>query len=166
MEELKEKKCSKCGEVKPINEFYTDKSKRDGYKYGCKLCCNSQHINYSIKYQLNRRKNDPMYNTIHLIRERTRKAIKKYKSLSKESSTMKMLGCDKETLMNHLQATGILYDPNFDIYNYDSSLYHIDHIKTFADVSKGIYTLEEVCHYTNLQILSAEVNRYKSGNSW
>jgi hypothetical protein len=46
------------------------------------------------------------------------------------------------------------------------NMYHIDHIKTFSDVSKGVYTLEEVCHYTNLQILPAEINLSKSGTSW
>ena len=79
---------------------------------------------------------------------------------------MKMLGCDKETLMNHLQSTGEMYDPNFNIYDYDSTRYHIDHKKTFADVQNGIYTLDEVCHYTNLQILPAEINLSKSGTSW
>lgn len=77
-----------------------------------------------------------------------------------------MLQCDKETLINHLNTSGKRYDSNFNIFDYDSSMYHIDHIKTFADVIKGIYTLEEVCHYTNLQILPAKVNLSKGGNSW
>jgi hypothetical protein len=39
-------------------------------------------------------------------------------------------------------------------------------MKTFADVNKGIYTIEEVCHYTNLQILPAKINLSKNGKSW
>ena len=116
------------------------------------------------EYQKNRR-NDPWIKLTTNIRNRTTKAVLR-SNISKNNSTMKMLGCDKNTLMDHLQKTGELYDPNFNIYDYDTSLYHVDHIKTFEDVSKGIYTLEEVCHYTNLQILPADINRLKSGTSW
>lgn len=115
--------------------------------------------------QKERIKTDPMFKLIRLIRSRTLKAVKYY-NLSKNSGTMKMLGCDKNTLMEHLQKTGEIYDSNFNVYNYDSCIYHIDHKKTFVDVQKGIYTLEEVCHYTNLQILPAEMNLSKGGVSW
>ena len=32
------KKCSKCGELKPLSDFDRDKSKKSGYKSQCKLC--------------------------------------------------------------------------------------------------------------------------------
>ena len=32
------KKCSKCGEEKPLEEFYKDKIKKDGRKSICKIC--------------------------------------------------------------------------------------------------------------------------------
>lgn len=35
------KKCSKCGELKPLSEFQKDKSRKDGYCYRCKECVNS-----------------------------------------------------------------------------------------------------------------------------
>ena len=79
---------------------------------------------------------------------------------------MELLGCDIKTLHEWLQWSGEQYDHNFNIDTYDSSIFHVDHIKTFADVQKGIYTLEEVCHYTNLQILPADVNLSKGANSW
>jgi hypothetical protein len=120
---------------------------------------------YYREYERNRKFSDPFFKMIRNIRSRTTQAVKKY-SLSKTSGTMKMLGCDKNTLMGHLQKTGELYDSNFNVYDYDSSLYHIDHKKTFQDVQKGIYTLEEVCHYTNLQILPSEINLSKGGMSW
>lgn len=122
-------------------------------------------IKRNCAYRDNRLKNDPTFKLIYSIRTRTRLAIKEY-SLTKNKSTMKMLGCDKITLMEHLQQTAIQYDPNFNIYDYDGSQYHIDHIKTFADVQKGLYTIEEVCHYTNLQILPSEINLAKGGLSW
>ena len=32
------KRCTKCGEVKPLTEFTKDKSKRDGHSPRCKVC--------------------------------------------------------------------------------------------------------------------------------
>lgn len=32
------KKCTNCGEVKPLEEFYKDKSKKDGRERRCKVC--------------------------------------------------------------------------------------------------------------------------------
>ena len=34
----KQKKCSKCGETRPLDEFYKDRTTKDGYKYRCKVC--------------------------------------------------------------------------------------------------------------------------------
>ena len=33
------KKCTKCGEVKELSEFYKRKGAHDGHKSACKLCC-------------------------------------------------------------------------------------------------------------------------------
>ena len=33
-----EKKCTKCGEVKSLDEFSNDKSKKDGKQSRCKYC--------------------------------------------------------------------------------------------------------------------------------
>ncbi len=35
---MKEKKCSRCGNIKPIDEFYNDKDSKDGKGYRCKAC--------------------------------------------------------------------------------------------------------------------------------
>lgn len=32
------KKCNKCGEVKPVTEYYKDNRCKDGLKYNCKIC--------------------------------------------------------------------------------------------------------------------------------
>lgn len=34
----RDKRCSKCGEVKPLAEFWRDKNGKDGYEYRCKAC--------------------------------------------------------------------------------------------------------------------------------
>ncbi|WP_406192465.1 endonuclease VII domain-containing protein [Streptomyces griseus] len=35
---MEPKKCSKCGEVKALDEFPKDKAKKDGYRNNCKAC--------------------------------------------------------------------------------------------------------------------------------
>ena len=37
-EKLTEKQCTKCGEVKPISEFYRRTASKDGYQPYCKSC--------------------------------------------------------------------------------------------------------------------------------
>jgi Recombination endonuclease VII len=32
------KRCRKCGEVKPLSEFYRDSGMRDGYRHDCRAC--------------------------------------------------------------------------------------------------------------------------------
>lgn len=39
---MDKKYCSKCGKLKPLNEFYKDKSKKSGYKSQCKECNNTE----------------------------------------------------------------------------------------------------------------------------
>jgi len=34
-----EKRCYLCEEVKPISDFYIDRTRMDGYRYLCKKCC-------------------------------------------------------------------------------------------------------------------------------
>ncbi len=108
---------------------------------------------------------DPEYAMICRIRKRTSKAVRDL-HIEKTGSTLKYLGCDSKTLLEWLQDSGKKFDVDFDITNYDSDKFHVDHKKSFEDVSKGIYTLEEVAHYTNLQILPAEENLRKGGTSW
>jgi len=115
-----------------------------------------------IRQKLN---NNPFLKLTKYIRVRTTNAVKRHQ-LSKTSSTMKMLGCDSKTLLEWLQWSGETWNSEFDIENFNGDEYHIDHVKTFKDVELGIYTLDEVCHYTNLQILPADINLSKGSNSW
>ena len=40
------KKCTKCGIEKELTEFYKDKSKKDGVKTQCKVCCSEAKREY------------------------------------------------------------------------------------------------------------------------
>lgn len=185
---MEEKQCTKCGEIKPISEFYKKRKNVLKYTSQCKTCIlhyrkqnmkeylkkyNSEYHNkHKNKLNIKRQERakiqyhtDSYYRLSQQLRCRLRDALT-YFGLNKNNSHIKLLGCDKETLFDWLQKSGEKLDIHFDIHNYDRQEYHVDHIKTFADVKAGIYTLEEVCHYTNLQILPKDVNLSKGGTSW
>ncbi len=110
-----------------------------------------------------RYKNDHQYRLKCNIRSRLRSAVRKF-DLKKSKKTLDYLGCTIQELMEHLQKTAIDNGyTDFNIYDYDGEEYHIDHIKPFKAVHDGVSTLDEVCHYSNLQILLADTNRIKSG---
>jgi hypothetical protein len=101
---------------------------------------------YKMRYN-----SDPLYKLKRNLRSRTRNAFKK-KSWIKEGGTEKLLGCDWETAMKHIES-------QFESWmNWDNhGEWHIDHIIPLASAT----TKEEMtnlCHYTNLQPLSAEEN--------
>ncbi len=41
-----EKKCSKCQEIKPLNDFYKNKYEKDGYCHICSQCDKLKSLNY------------------------------------------------------------------------------------------------------------------------
>ncbi len=51
IEKMQTKKCSKCGELKSINDFYKDEARKDGHFSGCKKC--------EAEYRKERYKNNP-----------------------------------------------------------------------------------------------------------
>jgi hypothetical protein len=42
------KRCFKCGETKPLLEFYKDKAARDGHKKKCKVCVNTDSKKWAL----------------------------------------------------------------------------------------------------------------------
>ena len=50
---IKMKICSKCGESRPMSEFYHDKNKKDGHQPWCKICAAEYERKY---YEANREK--------------------------------------------------------------------------------------------------------------
>jgi len=43
------KKCSKCGNEKPLSEFYKHKRSLDGHQYWCKVCLRATNREYELK---------------------------------------------------------------------------------------------------------------------
>ena len=49
---MTEKRCSSCGEVKPLSKFYKNKAQKDGYSNQCKECADKS-ITKSILRKFN-----------------------------------------------------------------------------------------------------------------
>ena len=50
------KPCKKCGETKPLSDFYTNPQLRDGHVNTCKECCNKRSKAYHSKPENKERK--------------------------------------------------------------------------------------------------------------
>jgi hypothetical protein len=105
-------------------------------------------------------KEDPHYR----MKSKLRKYVGRYiRGEDKRESTMKLLDCSVEFLMEHLQQTAIKNGYlNFDIYNYDTKQFEIDHIIPLDawNLVCG-YHQKLACCWENLQILTTEENRLK-----
>lgn len=85
----KTKKCSKCGEIKPLTEFCKQKENKDGFRGSCKVCCNKYKREYYKKNpgkikKINEKwaKNNP--EKVKEYEKYKRKYIKKYRKNNSE----------------------------------------------------------------------------------
>jgi hypothetical protein len=103
------------------------------------------------QYNKNRYHTDPLHRFKHNLRSRTYKSFKS-KSWIKGGGTEKLLGCDWETAMKHIES-------QFESWmNWDNhGEWHIDHIIPLSS-AKTKEEMIKLCHYTNLQPLLAEEN--------
>jgi hypothetical protein len=68
----KKRRCSTCGESKPLTNFYKDKRARDGYGYSCKPCAKARaRANYFENHE-ERKSRNRLYGKRPEVRERTR----------------------------------------------------------------------------------------------
>ena len=109
-----------------------------------------------------RRLQDPKFRLLCNLRGRIREAIH---NNVKSAPTKQLLGRTIEHLKIHLQKTAVANGyVDFDINNYSSKEYHIDHILPCDSFDMSRESEQRKCfHYTNLQILTAEEN-IKKGN--
>lgn len=56
------KRCYKCKEEKPLDQFYRNRSAKDGHQSRCKDCHRTWAHGYVYQYEQERRKRDPEYN--------------------------------------------------------------------------------------------------------
>lgn len=99
--------------------------------------------------------NNPVYVSTKRVRCLIRQSIRK-NGYSKGTKTAKILGCDFNTFWEHLLQT---WEDNYGK-SWTGEEYAIDHIVPLA-TAKTEKDVIELCHYTNLQMLTPKDNRKK-----
>lgn len=75
------KKCSKCNEVKPYEEFQRRKDSKDGYRSQCKECFNNHQRNYYNKNKEHIRERNKKYELDPIKqKERTKRYLENHKN--------------------------------------------------------------------------------------
>jgi hypothetical protein len=182
------KVCKVCQEELPATFEYFHKQKygKFGCRTICKQCISSttdkiarkkyyneyyqKNRNKVIQRQLeyiknnrdkvNKRHNDKYHSDIHYkikhnLKRRMNNAIK---GCFKDCSTIKLLGCDLDTIKKHLESK---FSKGMNWGNYGE--WHIDHVIPCASFDLTDPEEQRKCfHYTNLQPLWAEDNLRKS----
>lgn len=77
------KECFKCNTVKPLNEFYKDKTQRDGHQYKCKECANEDIKKYKLKNIEKVRESNRKYQATEKARKATRERVNAWNAQDK-----------------------------------------------------------------------------------
>lgn len=161
------KKCSKCEEVKSIDNFYKNKTSKDKLYGECKKCNNKRtaeyfkfteyrkkwtkaNPNYFKEYDKKRLPQDPSYKISKNLRRRLNHILREN---FKVGSAVKDLGCTGEQLKLHLEKR---FKDGMSWNNYGCKLgqWSIDHIIPLSKVDlTDRNEFLKVCHFTNLQPL-------------
>ena len=159
--------CSKCKTRKDLDDFTKRASSKDGRTSECRSCRKEYRKNAKSRINDTKRRyyktyltNDKVKETIE-VRRRLRTFVSAISRLD-ETATIDHLGCGALEFATYLQQQAVSngYD-QFDIYNYDRSVYHLDHKRPLKLYIEGKATLEELSHYTNVQILTKYDNLIK-----
>ena len=159
------KKCCKCKEWKPLEEYNSAENHWDKLRNDCKKCLvNYRRINVNriskhyMEYEKERKKTDPTFKLLKTLRSRLSNAIKN-KGGKKCNTTINLTGCDIPFLKGYLEAKfkeGMTWE--------NHGKWHIDHIKPCCSFNLEDAKEQKKCfHYTNLQPLWARDNLVKGG---
>jgi hypothetical protein len=103
---------------------------------------------YKKKWAKERLKNDPRFKILGNLRRRLLHVLKGY---SKADSTLNLLGCTKQELIQYLES---IFKEGMTWENYGQFGWHIDHITPCSFFDLSIVEQQQKCfHYTNLQPL-------------
>lgn len=142
--------CSKCLLIKNIDDFNSDRSRKNNIDTYCKVCRN--------EYIKERKKVDINFRLICNLRSSLSESIKK-KKLTKKYKTIDILGISMEDFLKYIENK---FKPGMTWENYGD--WHIDHI-TPISYGKTIDEIYQLSNYTNLQPLWAFDN-YSKGNRY
>lgn len=171
--------CSKCNQLKSIEDFPPRKKGKLGSRKSCRSCMRDYHkkireknkeklaIQSRLRYEkkreaLGKKARIPSDPITKRIKQNLRCRVSKTVSRGcKCASSIELVGCDKEFLKRYLESKfleGMSWD------NYGRDGWHIDHIKPCCSFDLLDPEQQKECfHYTNLQPLWAEDNWRKGG---
>jgi hypothetical protein len=99
------------------------------------------------KYENNKRKTDPQFRILCLLRGRTKKALKS-QGVTKSLCTIEPLGCTIEFFQNYIQS---LLKPGMTMENNGPRKWHLHHIKYCHTFDLSDPEQQRLCfHYTNM----------------
>lgn len=167
------KSCSKCKEIKIIEDF----SKKVGAKYSfdqvCRKCNKEKRLKnkkqrrlYHSEYVKNKYHNDPIYNIHHSLR-RNLNGFFRSKGKIKSERTLEYLGMSFEKFYDMKFPKSKINDKKW-----KSNIDHVIPLSLMTEsIKRGI--LEEslnsrlvfaLWHYSNLQIIDAHVNKHEKSD--
>jgi len=160
------KQCSKCGESKPLNEYYKDRTKPDGTSPKCKNCkklyeqVNKETIRVKNSQNLrNRRKDNIEFRLIDALASALYRCYNKkgIEGRRTKDTIEQYLGCTIPEFKIHIEnqfKEGMSWN--------NHGHWHLDHIIPIMSLEKEEYTIEQVQHHTNFQPLWAKENMKKT----
>ena len=154
---ITEKKCSKCGEVKPADEFGKNPNSKDGKRSWCKSCLKEYDAQPHAKARRNERrreryKNDPQYKIARILREALRRVLK---GRTKTESALVLVGCTTEQLWEHLENSFV---DGMTVQNH-GDVWHVGHIECLSGFDgTNEEHIKRVNHFSNLKAQFKEEN--------
>jgi len=145
-----ESRCCKCKETKSRDQFYKDKSKKNGLQSLCKSCYG--------KYVAQKFKTDRSFKLKYIMRSEIYQLIQIIKNKKSSNRVFKRLGCTITEFKEHIESN-FVEGMSWDNYGYDT--WHIDHIIPLDWFVKNSDNVFEANHYTNLRPIQAEKNMSK-----
>lgn len=163
------KRCSKCGNLLPLEAFHRSANFKSGYNSSCRACwqyyCRKHaKVIYPVRkkyrednkeqlqikkrqYNLTKSQTDPIWRMRKNLRRRVHHALHGH---CKSAATLELVGCSIKILKTHLERqfqVGMSWD------NYGKE-WHIDHIRPCASFDLSLAEQQKLCfHFSNLQPL-------------
>ena len=166
---LEEKKCTKCGILKKIDDFNKRRTGRTGVYSACKDCEYKRHSKYkeqnidkfktfpSVQKEYRNKKKkerlqtDITFRLITNYRARVKEAFKHNKNRDK---TNNLLGCSIKEFEKHIESQ---FDEKMSWDNYGKYGWHVDHIIPLC-TAKNEEELVKLLHFSNTRPLWYQEN--------
>jgi hypothetical protein len=115
------KRCSKCGAVKPLFDFYKDRQKSDGHSRRCKLCINE----YFEAYRKEKAEQIKAYQAVYTKTDQGKAAHKKATQRSKQKHPHRIAA--RSAINNAIISGAVKRQPCFCCGSEDSQAHHADY---------------------------------------